>query len=408
MAKLVVVLLAIGVASLALTLATHVTVLLVRRRQRPGTVSIPITVFKPLKGADPELYANLVSFARQDYPAFELVFGCEDPFDPAIAVARRLMREFPAVAMKLVCGGRQIGLNPKVNNLARMARSARYAHWLISDSDVRVGSGYLRAMAAELGDADVGLVSSVIAGTCDQGFPSRVESLHLNTFIARSVCGADVLAGHACVIGKSMLFHRADLEKVGGFEIVKDVLAEDYVLGQLFRSAGRSVALSPYVIRTVTSARSVRDVWNRRVRWGQMRRHLSPILYWGEPLMMPAVWLTLSLLAFGLNPLGAGGWARPVAGFGAAGLVVLAVSDALLVQKLAGGAFGARNAIFGPIRDFVSLFAWVVAAFKRKVIWRGSVFAIGSGSLLVPLSREESYEESALEDGSDAEQVTSS
>ena len=101
MAKLVVVLLAIGVASLALTLATHVSVLLVRRRKRTEMVSIPITVFKPLKGADPELYANLVSFARQDYPVFELLFGCQDPFDPAVAVVRRVMREFPAVAMSI-------------------------------------------------------------------------------------------------------------------------------------------------------------------------------------------------------------------------------------------------------------------------------------------------------------------
>jgi ceramide glucosyltransferase len=113
MAKLVVVLLAIGAASLALTLATHVAVLLVRRRKHETARTFPITVFKPLKGADSELYANLVSFARQEYPAFELVFGCEDPFDPAVAVVRRVMREFPSVAMKIVCGSRQIGLNPR-------------------------------------------------------------------------------------------------------------------------------------------------------------------------------------------------------------------------------------------------------------------------------------------------------
>jgi hypothetical protein len=111
------------------------------------------------------------------------------------------------------------------------------------------------------------------------------------------------------------------------------------------------------------------------------------------------VWFTLSLLAFGLNPLGTGGWARPVAGFGAAGLVTLAVSDALLVQALAGGSFGARNAIFAPARDYVSFFAWAVAAFKRTVVWRGSAFAIGARSLLVPLSKDESYEGSALEEG---------
>jgi ceramide glucosyltransferase len=386
MANFVVALLVIGLGSLALTLAPHVAVLVVRRRRPPEGAAFPISVLKPLKGADAELYENLVSFARQKYPSFELVLGCEDPFDCAVAVARRVAREFPQVVIKVVCGDRQIGRNPKVNNLARLARFAEFEHLLVSDADVRVGTEYLSAVAAEMSDLRVGLVSNVIAAVSDGSFPSAVEGLHVNTFIARAVCGADVFAGHPCVIGKSMLFRRSDLERLGGLAVVKDVLAEDYVLGQLFRGAGHRVVLSPYAIHTVNAPRGARELMNRHVRWSQMRRHLAPWLYWGEPLLMPALWLSSALFALCLDPCGAGSSARPVVGLATAGLCLLGIADALLVRTLSGRSFDARWLVLGPIRDIAAALVWVVGAFRRTVVWRGNVFSIGEGSVLTPYS----------------------
>lgn len=384
MAKLVVALLVIGVASFLLTLGTHIAVLLVRRRRRPERPSFPISVLKPLKGDDPELYENLVSFARQDYPCFELVLGCEDPLDPALRVAFRLAREFPDVAIKVVCSGRQLGLNPKVNNLFNIARSARYEHWLISDADVRVGSGYLRAVAAEMVDPKVGLVSNVIAALSGGTLAASVESLHVNTFIARSVCGADVIAGQSCVIGKSMLFRKSELERLGGLAVVKDVLAEDHVLGKLYGEAGYRIALSPYAVRTVNAPRPSRDLVSRHVRWSQMRCRIIPHLYWGEPLMMPAIWPLLVLAILLLDPRAMGSWSHAVTLFSAFCLAVLGVADALLVRELSGRAFDLKWAFLGPIRDVAALGTWAAGMFRRTVVWRGNTFTIGAGSTLMP------------------------
>jgi ceramide glucosyltransferase len=368
------------------------------RRPVPVLVDAPaITVLKPLCGIDDELLDNLRSLAEQDYPGpFELVLGTTDPRDPALAVARRLQREYPQRQITVVVGSPSAAINPKVANLVGLTAAARHERLLVSDSNVRVGPDYLRAMAAELAQPGVGLVGNLIAGDHERGAGGVLESLQLNGFIAGSVCGGAALLGHVCVIGKSMLMRRTDLDRLGGWAAFGDVLGEDYVIGQSFARAGMGVTISSYVVRTMVGRWSATRFVQRHLRWAQMRRWIAPGMFTLEPLMSPAPWLLTTAWCAALGGGGLGlaplGWLVVVA----LGLAWELVLEALQSRALRGRSPRLRELAWVPFKDLAMLAIWSMAWMRRSVSWRGHDYRIGPGSVLTSLTPLEVIEQPVI------------
>ena len=124
----------------------------------------PVTVLKPLCGAEPRLEDNLAGLCTQTHPCYQLVFGVRAPDDPAIAVVERLARRFPRVDMRLVVDPRVHGRNRKVSNLINMMHAARHPWLVLADSDIAVEPDYLARVTAPLAAPDVGIVTCLYHG----------------------------------------------------------------------------------------------------------------------------------------------------------------------------------------------------------------------------------------------------
>jgi ceramide glucosyltransferase len=367
-------LLSLAVVAVASAAAGHY----LRRRAQPGPTP-PLSILKPLKGLDDGLWENLLAFCDQEYPVYEVLFGAEDPDDPALAVARRLQRARPDVAIRVVACSGQRGRNPKVRVLRGLLPNARYAHVLISDSNTRPGPGYLRAIAAELRDPAVQMVTNPVVGIAPraESAGALLENLHTGVFVNQTAAFVRALSGRACVVGKSMLLSRQALEAVGGLRSVASVLAEDYLLGRKFERAGFKVALSPFPIPTVVEGWSVERFLERHLRWGQMRRRVGLPNFLGELLFNPALFVALALLA--RDP-------RTVSLPEAAGALAVVLAKVCLDARLLGALRGARLALLDAAwiapKDLLVAALWPVALCKRTLSWRGNQLRIGRQSRL--------------------------
>ena len=330
-----------------------------------------ITVLKPLCGADPSLRDNLESFFLQSYPRFEIVFGVERADDPALLVVEDLIFAHPAVSAKIVVHTKTRGHNPQVRNLRGMLPHASHDLVLVSDSNVRVPRNYLAGMAAEMiRDPEVGLVTSIFAGTGGGSLGGDLECVELSGFCAAGAA-LPTLVGDAAVIGKSMLFSRRELSALGGLGRVADVLAEDYVLGKLFQTAGRRVAIAQTVIENVIGPMSTRAFLERHLRWSMLRFRLRPLAFMLEPMTSPLAMLPVAWAAMGAWALV---WATAL-------LLLRDVGGWILLRGPRGAA---KPLCLSLLREVAAIGIWLATPLKRHVSWRGHRLRVSRGTLLVP------------------------
>jgi ceramide glucosyltransferase len=353
-------------------LLTSVLVLRFRRgRTTRDRCSSPVTILKPLHGAEPRLFAQLASFCNQDYAGpVQLVFGAHDQADPAILVVKRLEAALAGKSIDLKVDPRRHGSNPKVSNLVNMMPLARHDIVVIADSDIQVGPNYLAEVVGELQRPGVGAVTCLYHGIAGAGFWSRISAIATNThFLPEVIMALSLRLARPC-FGATIAMRRETLNRIGGFSNFADDLAEDYAIGEAVRASGSEVAIPGFSVGHVCAENDLRALLAHQMRFARTIRGIDPIGYAGSIITHP-----LPLALIGLLLGGAG-----------AGLVLaVALGCRLLLCASIERAFGlaGQPSWLIPVHDLIAFAVYVASFFGSTVSWRGNTYRVLSDGRLV-------------------------
>lgn len=319
------------------------------------------------------MYESFRSHCLQDYSEYEIIFGVSDPKDEAVALVQKLIAEFPSRNIRLLICPEILGTNVKVSNLLQMARAARYEHFIVNDSDIRVPVDYLRRVLVPFSDLKVGMVTCLYRGVAASTLGSRLESVGTSTDFCPAVLAARQLQGVRFGLGSTLAFSRKALDAIGGFEPLLDYLADDYELGARIAHAGFEVRVSEVVVDHFLPNYTMREFLDHQIRWARTIRDSRRWGYAGLIITFPLVWAMLAVL------LSAGvAWSWVLLAFAVAMRAAVAWLGAETILQ---DAQLRRDFRLIPLRDALALAVWVASFAGHKILWRGIEFELKDGKL---------------------------
>ncbi|MCC7234299.1 MAG: bacteriohopanetetrol glucosamine biosynthesis glycosyltransferase HpnI [Bryobacterales bacterium] len=336
----------------------------------------PISVLKPLYGAEAGLESLLATFFTQEYPNYELIFAVRTGSDPAAAVVRRLSEAHPHVPSRLILTGEPEWPNAKVWSLERMTAEARFELLALCDSDIGVGPDFLRRMAGEFENPGLALTTCPYRAVPGRGLWSTLEAMGANTEFLSGVMVARLLEGMRFAVGPTIVARRQAIAAIGGWVRVKDYLAEDFMLGRLAAEAGLGVGLSRYVVDHHIGGTAMRENFTHRLRWCRSTRCSRPAGYVGQVFTNPT---PLILLLLALAPHW---WPVCAAAAALRAAAAWATAGPVLRDPLT-----ARRWWLLPVQDLLSCLFWAAGFFGNTIRWRGRQYVLHPDGRFTPTTR---------------------
>ena len=338
----------------------------------------PVSLLKPVHGAEPNLDAHIASFFEQDYSDFEILFCARSANDPGLQTARQVAARYPSIPAKFLVTGERTYINAKVSSLEKMAAAANTDIFIISDSDVRVTRNYIREVVAPFVSEKVGAVTCLYRGVADEGIWSKLEAAGMSVEMTSGVLVANMMEGMQFTLGPTMAVRRSCVDEMGGFAYLGPYCADDFVLGNQVAANGHEVVLSDHVIDHVILNLSFTASVKHQVRWMKSTRFSRPKGHFGTSLTFA--------LPFGiLAGLAAWGLGKP---YLALGLLAYSILARALMAAVVGAAVVEerhllRTALLYPLRDLMGFFYWAASYGSSTVLWRGQVYRLTEGGLML-------------------------
>ncbi len=316
-----------------------------------------ISILKPLSGVDDGLEANIESYFRQKYQNLSLYFAVSNPTDQAAGIVRKLQAAYPGVRSELLITGEPPYPHDKVFKLQSMLEAADGEIIVMSDSDVRVGVDFCRALAAEYQDPALDLVTCPYRAIAGDSLWSQLEAIAMNTDFHAGLFTAVLMEGAKFAVGPTIAMRRRALLKLGGMERFKDYLSEDFMLGRMAAEAGFGVRMSGYVVEHRIGSEGWQQNFSHRLRWARTTRRSRPLGYIGQFFTYPAAAALCILCALPLWKV-----LVPVT-------LALRLASAWSISKRTLKAPVPWSLL--PLHDVLSFSFWLAGFFGNTVEWRG-------------------------------------
>ena len=343
------------------------------RARRLPEFAAPVSLLKPVHGVDFASPINFASFCVQDYPEYEILFCVNDMDDPAVPLLQQTIKDFPECSIRILSKAPKIGSNQKVNNLVLLAREAKHEIIVQSDGDVMVTPNYLKNVVAEFADPSVGVVSCFYRGVAEKNFWAEVEAVGAASDFFAGALVANLPGQVTFALGASVATTKTWLAKIGGYEALADLLADDYEIGNRVHRAGGKVLLSREAVWTMYPAQTLQSFWEHQVRWARTVRLVRPASFFGLVVTHGLPWC---LLAAAVAP---SAWMG--AGFLGAYLVLR------LLMAWVVGVWGVNDEVLRrklwlvPVRDAIHFAVWLAGFASNRVTWGGVEYAIEGGKM---------------------------
>ena len=336
-----------------------------------GSAEPPVTILKPMHNAEPGLPTRLAAFCQQNYSgSIQVICGARDSASSIVGAVRAMQREHPDEPIELHVDSRSHGSNRKVSNLINMLPRARNDTIILSDSDIVVRPGYLRAVAPLLVPRSVGAVTCLYHGIAGDGLWARLSALTINSqFLPHAIAGVCLRLAKPC-FGATIALRRSMLERIGGFGAFADELADDYAIGAAVRSAGYEVVIAPLVVGHCCFENSLRELMRHQLRVARTIKAIDPVGYAGSIITHP--W-PLALIAM-------------LSGSSAAAvLAVAALASRVTLYRCVERRFGLQRENYWliPLQDMMAFAIYVASFFGATVHWRGADYRVAADGTLI-------------------------
>jgi ceramide glucosyltransferase len=317
-----------GTGYFALTIWAAKRYLASLRRPSNSRFAPPVSILKSLKGVDPHMYAAFRSHCVLDYPEYEVLFGVQDPKEPALTLVQRLKEEFH----------------------------------------------YLSRVLAPFAAPDVGMVTALYRALPGKTLGSRLEALGLASEFAGAVLLArEMEGGIRFGLGATLATTKTAVQEIGGLEAIVDYIADDYELGARIAAKGHRIELAQTIVETALPDYSFGEFWSHQLRWARTVKACRPAQYLGLLFTLGLPWGVLAVIVSPIN-----WWTWLVFGIAA---VTRFASAWYVPTHVLRDDYVVRDLWLVPMRDFVALAIWVASYMGNTVEWRGMRFKLRKGKL---------------------------